>query len=518
MESPTKKPREGSKNVYSLIGSGDKNDLNQPTGVAITSRCIYVTDTYNNRVQVFDIVTHEVVASIDGSNDGKGKFKQPHGICADEEYNSIYVCDRKNHRVAIIDINTLKCTKSIGKYGKEGATNDQFDHPQGITIDKTRRHLYICDTKNKRVQVFHAESNVYIATIEGSLSEPTTVSVDEPNQLLYICDWYDQVLLVNTKNGQYTVEKTFTSIISPYGLCIVPYSNYIYVTENNDKSLLLVNSKDFSIISVLYSHSNDNEYIRFCTENDLKIGKPREVAIDQNGTVYVADNTSNRVIACSNSLHPTTFSQYNMKYTFDQPLFSAMQKIVNTHVCSDISLVLNNYTLKLPAHKVILYSRSSVFRSIIDGQAVDGMRMVCVDNSAEICINDDNYNSSMESIEAMRINYMEFLNFLYTDHCSCPSALLAHNRTLIKLGIRFDVVELIEQCETSIVGALKPTSACDALVFAESLNRPRLLEEMLKYIINNAKHVMQSEGFKALVVTHPNLLVQITSRLAQVLP
>ena len=519
MESPaSKKLRESSKNAYSVIGSGDKADLNQPTGVAITSRCIFVTDTYNNRVQVFDIATYEVVASVDGSTEGKGKFKQPHGICADEEYGSLYVCDRKNHRIAIIDINSLKCTKSIGKYGKEGDTNEQLHLPQGIGIDKFKRHLYICDTKNKRVQVFHAESNVYIATIEGSLSEPTTVSVDETNQLLYICDWYDQILLVNTKNGQYIVEKIFTNIISPYGLCIIPCSNYIYITENNNKSLLLVNSKDFSVISALYSNTDDEEYVRFCTQNDLKIGRPREVAIDQNGTVYIADNTSNRIIICSNSSLPTTFSQYNTKYVFDQPLFSAMQRIVNTHVCSDLSLVLNNCTLKLPAHKVILYSRSSIFRSIIEGQAVDAMKLVCVDNNTEIHINDDNYNNNVESIEAMKTNYMEFLNFLYTDHCSCPSALLMHNRTLIKLGIRFDVTELIEQCEASIVGAMKPTTACDALVFAESLGRSRLLENVLLYIINNAKHVMQSEGFKTLIVTNPSLLVQVTSRLAQILP
>jgi DNA-binding beta-propeller fold protein YncE len=79
------------------IGSGD-GEFNLPYDVAIDSRGrVYVTDTSNTRVQVFD-TTGRFIAKWGGPGSGPGQFFDPYGVGVDCRDN-VYVTEDGNDRV-----------------------------------------------------------------------------------------------------------------------------------------------------------------------------------------------------------------------------------------------------------------------------------------------------------------------------------------------------------------------------------------------------------------------------------
>lgn len=135
-----------------------------PEGIA-TDRFgrIYVADTCNHRVQILDsdgVFLREVgVVSSETLQDGrrftKSEFNEPSGVAASLDGSRVYVVDTGNHRIKVFDGAT---GERILMFGSRGQHKGQFESPECIAVD-AEGFILVGDSGNGRVQVFRPNGN-----------------------------------------------------------------------------------------------------------------------------------------------------------------------------------------------------------------------------------------------------------------------------------------------------------------------------------------------------------------------
>ena len=131
---------------FSSFGSrgSDPGQLEYPWDVAFDSaNYVYVTDRWNNRIQVFT----EDGKLLRQIGTGKGKLNHPGMITISE--NELYVSEINNHRVSVFTTRGDYLTS----FGTRGNGPQQFHNPYGIAVDQSGM-VYVADHSNDRIQVF----------------------------------------------------------------------------------------------------------------------------------------------------------------------------------------------------------------------------------------------------------------------------------------------------------------------------------------------------------------------------
>jgi DNA-binding beta-propeller fold protein YncE len=161
--------------------------LVRPGGMAIDeeNRFLYVVDTGSDVVDVFDADTYKLLRKI--GTPGKkhllsdaGNFSLPTNVAVDKEGN-VYVTDTLNNRVEIFDADG----KFISAFGKSGDGPGHFARPKGIAIDRDG-HIWVVDAVQQRVQVFDTEGQLLIyfgqpGNWPGQFSAPYDIAIDPKN-------------------------------------------------------------------------------------------------------------------------------------------------------------------------------------------------------------------------------------------------------------------------------------------------------------------------------------------------
>ena len=130
-------------------GSGP-GQMNIPSFIAIGKLGdIYITDTGNFRVQVFDR-SHKLRFAFGQAGRNLGDFTRPKGIALDSEQN-IYVTDGAFNNFQIFN-QEGRLLMFIGGYGDSGLPGT-FNVPGDIDIDENDR-IYVSDQLGHRVQTF----------------------------------------------------------------------------------------------------------------------------------------------------------------------------------------------------------------------------------------------------------------------------------------------------------------------------------------------------------------------------
>jgi uncharacterized protein (TIGR03663 family) len=121
----------------------------EPWGVAVgQDGSVYVTDTWNHRVQKFNAEGNFVTSwGIYGLGETGEAFWGPRGIIASD--GRVYVMDTGNKRIAIFD----ESGQFLSQFGTVGLAPGEFDEPVGMAMDDAGT-LYITDTWNQRIQTF----------------------------------------------------------------------------------------------------------------------------------------------------------------------------------------------------------------------------------------------------------------------------------------------------------------------------------------------------------------------------
>ena len=132
--------------------------FNEPWGVTVDpSGNVFVADTWNHRIQKFTAEGEFVlswgqlgqVQAYDPA--GNGLFYGPRGIAAGPDGN-LYVTDTGNHRVQVFNADGI----FLREFGGAGNQPGQLSEPVGIAINDIGE-VFIADSWNRRVQVFSTE-------------------------------------------------------------------------------------------------------------------------------------------------------------------------------------------------------------------------------------------------------------------------------------------------------------------------------------------------------------------------
>jgi hypothetical protein len=165
----------------STNGVGSNALFNNPTGVSVdTFGILYVADRGNHKIRaiypnrtVVTVAGGGASGTLGGSNNGSGSsalFNQPHGVSVDT-FGTVYVADISNNKIRAIFLNRTVITVAGG--GASGAlsgsnngigTNALFNQPQGVSVD-TFGIVYAADYNNHRVRVIFL--NRTVITVAG---------------------------------------------------------------------------------------------------------------------------------------------------------------------------------------------------------------------------------------------------------------------------------------------------------------------------------------------------------------
>eukprot|EP00808_Paulinella_micropora_P005637 g78173.t1 len=121
-------------------GQGDEQ-FDSPTGLAVSDSHVYVSDSLNSRVQVYDLGGQFVT-----SWRGPDLFQYPFGIAVNG--SCVFVTDSVLNCVKVFHTNGAL----LRQWGSAGKQDGQFDQPSGIAVSGP--FVYVADSRNQRVQVF----------------------------------------------------------------------------------------------------------------------------------------------------------------------------------------------------------------------------------------------------------------------------------------------------------------------------------------------------------------------------
>ena len=103
------------------------------------------------------------------------EFNDPVGITLYD--NQVYVCDSENNRIQVFDLD-LNFVRSIGSLGKGRGV---FNKTQDVKFDTTG-NMYVAECGNGRVQVLDTSGQLIIRALigqkgEGKLSRPSGLHI-----------------------------------------------------------------------------------------------------------------------------------------------------------------------------------------------------------------------------------------------------------------------------------------------------------------------------------------------------
>ncbi len=143
--------------IWSPIGSQDatffvRKDLEQGTGPLEPLNFTLHDPTardYNGEAGVIP-----PVRTLGAPGNGPGEFNEPRGLAVDG-HGSLYVADTKNSRIQVFDGNG----QFVRQFGSQGDAPDQFKEPCGLSVD-AQGDLWVADTWNGRVVHYRADGTV----------------------------------------------------------------------------------------------------------------------------------------------------------------------------------------------------------------------------------------------------------------------------------------------------------------------------------------------------------------------
>ena len=181
--------------------------VERPTGIALDRERgkIYLADTSHTKstahvVKVFNL-RGELIGTV-GHDKGSeaGEFLFPTYPAVDTQGN-LYVTDTLNSRVQVFDPD-CKYLKTVGS---RGSAWGMFDKPKGVALDSFG-NLYVADSGWSNVQIFNQKGDVLLffggrGPLPGMLKNPTDITIDKQNRI-YVADYLNHRVevyqLVNT--------------------------------------------------------------------------------------------------------------------------------------------------------------------------------------------------------------------------------------------------------------------------------------------------------------------------------
>ncbi len=243
-------------------GAG-QGEFEDPKGLALgPDRSIYVADTGNHRIQVFD-KDGNFLCGWGEEGEGEGEFRFPEGVAVGGD-GSVYVADTGNHRIQVFDAQGA----FLAKWGGQGDALGEFYFPKGVSVGLSGQ-LYVADTGNHRIQRFTGRGLPLGAwggegSGDGEFAFPTALAVG-PFGFVYVVDQGNRRIQRFDRDGNFagawgcydcgyemeTCEGNFGDIaalcVSPDGRVYVADPEGIYASLNEDEAANVVFEAEYPV-------------------------------------------------------------------------------------------------------------------------------------------------------------------------------------------------------------------------------------------------------------------------------
>ena len=218
--------------------------------VAVDSAArVYVPDTGNDRIQIYNASSGAFITSWGSSGSGPSQFSCPWGVAISPLNGDFYVVDRCNNRIQVF--NSARVFKTQLGTGVYGSDNTQFAGPSGVAVGANGA-IYVADSDNNRVQK---------CTLSGSS---------------YTCGLFAGV------SGE--AGEDFSHLFGPYSVA-VDASGRVYVADAWNQRVQVFDSTGAYLTTLGGAWG----------ANPSQFRDPKGVALDSQGNVYVTDSRNNRI-------------------------------------------------------------------------------------------------------------------------------------------------------------------------------------------------------------------------------
>ena len=277
------------------VSGNDNGHFDNPCGVAVDNNYIYIADTFNHRIQVFNRTTRQYVTTIGSYGSANGQFDQPYDVAVDAS-GYLYVADFENTRVQQFRYaggTTWNWWLNYGVTGVPYVTDNQyFFQPEGIAIGADGS-IYIAENYGRRLVKLAADGTPQWSTpdIPGVIGySPNDVAVGQDGRVYLAAGWENKIRIYNPDGTLYASfgggGNDNYHFDDPSGIGVAPNGD-IYVADrwNHRVQIYGPNWAYKATMGVNGQSGSDNSHFN----------GPTDVAIDANGTIYVADEGNDRV-------------------------------------------------------------------------------------------------------------------------------------------------------------------------------------------------------------------------------
>lgn len=302
----------------------------KPQGIAVDSQGrIYVADTENHRIQVFDPSTFKLtekqpiavwgsqclLRTGEGCRDpdgggplvpGDGQFNGPTDIAIDPT-GYIYVVDSGNHRIQKFD----SAGRFVSKWGTKGSGDGQFETPVSIALDSSGKVVYVVEKGNHRVQRFDvvdvrtvrfstkwgSECNLTVTpptgrcidpdgagplqTGDGQFFEPQAIVVDGAGNV-YVSDAGNHRIQKFDASGKFLLKW------GSRGLAPGQFETPRGLAFTRGGILLVVDQENHRVQEFKTDGGFERQWGRFGSEEG-EFRFPQDIAVDSAGNIYIVE-------------------------------------------------------------------------------------------------------------------------------------------------------------------------------------------------------------------------------------
>lgn len=276
--------------MFSIYGEGSQGQMKNPMGVTAANNKIYVSDTGNQRVEVFDS-SGRFVSTFGKQGSGKGEFQFPYGIAADGS-NNIFVADMRAGNIQVFNAQG----EFIKYFAEDKPEQAVINSPTGLFYQAGK--LYVAELSPPSVKVFDSASGQKLLEFgkrgkaPGELAAPNGVTFT--GSAIIVSDSSNENLQVFSPTGEFqykmdgAIDGKNAKTLTSRGVG-VDGRGVIYAVSMMGNYINGFSTKGDYLWSFGTQGAEDNQFYL-----------PNGLFVDNQGRIYVTDQGNSKVSVWEN--------------------------------------------------------------------------------------------------------------------------------------------------------------------------------------------------------------------------
>jgi tripartite motif-containing protein 71 len=153
-----------------------------------------------------------------GADADAGSFRRCRGIAVHPKLGRLYVADSANHRVAVFDVATGAFVSSLGR--GHGAAEGHFSNPRCLAVHPGTGQLWVSDLGNHRLQVLHPETGTVLRVLSG-FQHPFGIAFSPNGAEVYVAEYgANRIAVLRAADGVLTSRFGEGTLRTPCGVWV----------------------------------------------------------------------------------------------------------------------------------------------------------------------------------------------------------------------------------------------------------------------------------------------------------